>query len=895
MSLHDYLIPLPNECKIIAFYSYKGGVGRTMALCNVAAQISRQNSMQETNTEKKTFNKNQPFRILCVDLDLEAPGIPVYLPPNSKTSVKGFYGILHEYFQNKSKWKGDILKDELRRILGNQLKKYAYTVPNTDNLFVLPTGSLSSKETVIIRRKLFELLEPVRDEKSQSKAFNILPFFPEFKAVLQELFNYIFIDSRTGLSDTAYATTTVIADGMVYLFRPNITQLMGIQDVFGRFLIERPEYNLEEYPREIPAIPVLSPRPNYSTPKLQEVRKVAAKRTFRWLDNESYNHTSVSLNPYTYTNPKLLELPFDSSLEIGECLIISPNPNTEIEDPEAPIYKAYIELADTIRKKNAANDIIGLEKLELDQYNAGRKDEAFNCLLTEINTQPDNTKLWVNIWKGYAKHLEGSSIARNQLISFCEEARKLPDDQLIPRFFASLWLSEVYEAKAPGMCIPLIEELWSLACSAMNPIMLDYGISRVLRYYMHDSVDILKGCPNYTQISGIWFLIKLNSDLDAYKLLHILFTIEDFFKKEPVAGKLGIELFKDQLSLTFKPKDQTTILSDIAQAYMLHGDLLSAYKAYKTASALPQCSEDIEIDFVALQMRFLPRRCVEKSIEDILTKFHQSALLMLLEIREFSDVDTVRNKLEDIRNINPALAEDPTFEYYALMHHHQFHDALTFMSNHLSKLKGGVGIFDLARLHLAHWLSVDAHIDEQMKAFANFSIKDPKIILVEIPFKFCLALAICPEELGHEAIQRLSIPQWPIAQFGWRLIACITDQKYDTNRAELEKLLKENQLLACPFRKHEDFPLLRFILERHLELGNIDCDSFKKRISVINLVESINVSIESLPKPYKIPSHINSENDPRFNEIIERWKKNLSWLYDDKSIAKIIDTVIYNI
>ena len=42
---------------IVTFYSWKGGVGRTMALANTAVQLARKGN-----------------RVLVVDWDLEAPG-----------------------------------------------------------------------------------------------------------------------------------------------------------------------------------------------------------------------------------------------------------------------------------------------------------------------------------------------------------------------------------------------------------------------------------------------------------------------------------------------------------------------------------------------------------------------------------------------------------------------------------------------------------------------------------------------------------------------------------------------------------------------------------------------------------------------------------------------------
>lgn len=47
--------------KVCTFYSYKGGVGRTFALANIAAVLTRWG-----------------YRVLCIDWDLEAPGLHLY-------------------------------------------------------------------------------------------------------------------------------------------------------------------------------------------------------------------------------------------------------------------------------------------------------------------------------------------------------------------------------------------------------------------------------------------------------------------------------------------------------------------------------------------------------------------------------------------------------------------------------------------------------------------------------------------------------------------------------------------------------------------------------------------------------------------------------------------------
>src|SRR5215467_13083239 len=53
-----------SEGTIVTFYSYKGGVGRTFALANIGALLSLWG-----------------YKTLCVDWDLEAPGLHLYFKP----------------------------------------------------------------------------------------------------------------------------------------------------------------------------------------------------------------------------------------------------------------------------------------------------------------------------------------------------------------------------------------------------------------------------------------------------------------------------------------------------------------------------------------------------------------------------------------------------------------------------------------------------------------------------------------------------------------------------------------------------------------------------------------------------------------------------------------------
>src|SRR5580658_1089367 len=68
------------QLHIITFYSFKGGVGRTMALVNVAAEIARRGK-----------------RVLVVDFDLEAPGLDTFDITISDKSNHGMLEFIEDF------------------------------------------------------------------------------------------------------------------------------------------------------------------------------------------------------------------------------------------------------------------------------------------------------------------------------------------------------------------------------------------------------------------------------------------------------------------------------------------------------------------------------------------------------------------------------------------------------------------------------------------------------------------------------------------------------------------------------------------------------------------------------------------------------------------------------
>jgi MinD-like ATPase involved in chromosome partitioning or flagellar assembly len=77
---------------IYTFYSYKGGVGRSMAMANVAEWLYQQGK-----------------RVVMIDWDLEAPGLEGYFFPEEQLdeikSKPGLMDVIVDYKSRYTKWK----------------------------------------------------------------------------------------------------------------------------------------------------------------------------------------------------------------------------------------------------------------------------------------------------------------------------------------------------------------------------------------------------------------------------------------------------------------------------------------------------------------------------------------------------------------------------------------------------------------------------------------------------------------------------------------------------------------------------------------------------------------------------------------------------------------------
>lgn len=203
---------------IITFYSYKGGVGRSMALANIAFELAKRN-----------------LKVLIVDWDLEAPGIERYfsafkMENNSEGLLQLLLSCKNETnFDYKNYlWKIEIGNANLISLLHSGRDKdpasYSASLQNFDwsDFFAKDNGGIH--------------LENLRNQWHND-------------------FDFVLIDSRTGLSDSSGICTIMMPDILIPMFTANYQSLFGIRDIVKYIQIARQKLEVDRMALTVLPIP----------------------------------------------------------------------------------------------------------------------------------------------------------------------------------------------------------------------------------------------------------------------------------------------------------------------------------------------------------------------------------------------------------------------------------------------------------------------------------------------------------------------------------------------------------------------------------------------------------------------------------------------------------------
>jgi AAA domain len=206
--------------RIITFYSYKGGSGRSMVLANVA-WIMASNGQ----------------RVLVIDWDLEAPGVYRYFGPFLPDPELVQSPGLIDYFL-------DVAADAASggRGTGKTLLHYACSLDwefwGSGTVDLVPPGRQDSSYSLRVNGFSWQTFY------ERLGGHDLLERMKQDFAV----YDYVLIDSRTGISDTAGICTIQMPDTLVVCFTPNAQSLEGCLAVAQSVVSQRSERPLEIFP-----------------------------------------------------------------------------------------------------------------------------------------------------------------------------------------------------------------------------------------------------------------------------------------------------------------------------------------------------------------------------------------------------------------------------------------------------------------------------------------------------------------------------------------------------------------------------------------------------------------------------------------------------------------------
>lgn len=296
--------------KTITFYSYKGGVGRTLALSNIAKRLAE-------------FGK----KVCILDFDLEAPGLHIKL--ESQINKQGIHSGIVDYVYEFSTT-GNIPKD---------ISRFSTRLKSPKNMFFIAAGNTMSNDYWM---KLAQINWWKLFYSEQSEG---IPFFLDLKEKIKLKYNpdYLLIDSRTGITELSAISISILADSVVFFAANNKENIQGCKHVLRS--ISNSENNLFGIKKDVHF--VLSRIPSPEKPDEKTKEEALASKIFSEFD-EFKENKNISIKSFNVIHS-------DRELEMEECVKIG----YDFEKTIGTISKEYLNLFNNLTE----NDLTDEEKI----------------------------------------------------------------------------------------------------------------------------------------------------------------------------------------------------------------------------------------------------------------------------------------------------------------------------------------------------------------------------------------------------------------------------------------------------------------------------------------------------------------------------------------------------
>jgi MinD-like ATPase involved in chromosome partitioning or flagellar assembly len=350
---------------VITFYSYKGGVGRTFALANVAALLSVWG-----------------YKVLCVDWDLEAPGLHLYFQKwMSQESVVGLTELIQTFKDGEEpRWQNFVTPISLPK---GKEPLQLMAAGRQDESYIQRMQSLNW-EALYENQQLGNYLETLRKE-------------------WKEEFDFILIDSRTGITDIGGICTVQMPDLICLFFTANKQSLSGAVDV-----VKRASNLRNKLPFDRDKLWVLPVVTRFESRVEYEVAQ-------EWLDiftkvltplYEEWSHKDVA----TADLLNFTKIPYVPYWSFGEKV---PALEENTKDPDS-ISFAFETITAMLCLKLSSTDVL-IRKRDSYIETAQQGSARFNLLSDKSISQPEQPKKPVRVFLSYSHKDE---VLRDELIKY---------------------------------------------------------------------------------------------------------------------------------------------------------------------------------------------------------------------------------------------------------------------------------------------------------------------------------------------------------------------------------------------------------------------------------------------------------------------------------------------
>ncbi|MEO6623467.1 MAG: hypothetical protein ABIN37_01340, partial [Burkholderiaceae bacterium] len=335
---------------LITFYSFKGGVGRSMALANVARWLQRNG-----------------LRVVVVDWDLEAPGIESFFvaDPSIRQRIRSLPGLMDLFTGYLARWaqlpwpaspksasdsaaeppsdpQPIAPADRTQRVamLRAHLPPLRLALqampgspdpdmpPNTGGLWLLSAGARDAEQFARYADNVQSF-----DWARLYSQFDGEVFFDWFREQLNSVCDIALIDSRTGVTEMGGICTRHLADIVIGLCAPNEANLAGIERIIDALFSDRLRQARRDRSLEVVPIPARIDRQAENT------------RRNEWRDDfieRMSKRLGVDAQPFWELHiPYVPIYAFEEKLVVGEA------------DSNEDLERAYIGLGSWIARRFA--------------------------------------------------------------------------------------------------------------------------------------------------------------------------------------------------------------------------------------------------------------------------------------------------------------------------------------------------------------------------------------------------------------------------------------------------------------------------------------------------------------------------------------------------------------